>query len=92
MRGYLTFLILWIVRKKSLSGAEISEEIAKRKGCKPNPGTIYPALKDLVKKKALSINSKKGKEKCYSLTPLGKEVLDFATKSFCKIFYDVMAR
>ena len=45
MRGLLGFLILFLLSKKSMHGQEIADEIAKRKGEKPSPGTIYPALK-----------------------------------------------
>ena len=89
MRGFLSFLILWLLKKKPMSGAELAGELEKRKGCKPNPGTIYPALKELLRKKAIEVHSKEGKEIAYSLTPLGKTQLDLATNSFCKIFYDV---
>lgn len=90
MRGFLSFLILWLLHKKPMSGAELATEIEKRKGSKPTPGTIYPALKELVINKAIVIHSTSGKEKTYVLTPLGKQELDIATKSFCKTFYDVI--
>ncbi len=90
MRGFLSFLILWLLKKKPMSGAELAKEIEKRKGSKPNPGTIYPALKERVIKKAIVIHSTSGKEKTYALTPLGKQELDVATKSFCKTFYDII--
>ena len=92
MRGYLSFLILWIVSKKPASGAEIARELEKRKGCKPNPGTIYPALKELVEKKAITVAPKGGKEKVYSITPLGRSQMETARNSFCKAFYDVFTR
>lgn len=43
MRGMLGFLILFLLSKKSMHGQELAEEIARRKGEKPRPGTIYPA-------------------------------------------------
>ena len=92
MRGFLSFLILWLLRKKPMSGAELAKEMEARKGCKPNPGTIYPALKELLRKKAVKVHAQKGKEKIYVLTPMGKEQLDAATHSFCKVFYDVFTR
>lgn len=92
MRGFLSFLILWLLRKKAMSGAELAKEMEARKGCKPNPGTIYPALKELLRKKAVKIQTQQGKEKIYALTPLGRERLDEATHSFCKVFYDVFAK
>ena len=47
MRGMLGFLILFLLSKKPMHGQEIAGEIARRKGEKPSPGTIYPALKNL---------------------------------------------
>jgi len=49
MRGLLSFLILHLLTKKKMYGAEIADEIARRKAEKPNPGTLYPTLKQLVK-------------------------------------------
>ena len=48
MRGMLSFMILWLLSDRSMYGQELAEEIGKRKGEKPNPGTIYPALKELT--------------------------------------------
>ena len=92
MRGFLSFLILWLLRQKPMSGSQLADEIQKRKGCRPNPGTIYPALKELSRKKAIAVQSKEGKEKIYALTPLGRQELDHATEAFCKTFYDVFTR
>jgi hypothetical protein len=50
MRGMLSFMILWLLTKKPMHGQMIANEIEKRKGIKPTPGTIYPALKNLNKK------------------------------------------
>ena len=47
MRGMLSFLILFLLSKKEMNGQELAEELEKRKGEKPSPGTIYPALKNL---------------------------------------------
>ena len=85
MRGFLSFLILWIVNKKSLTGAEVALELEKRKGRRPSPGTIYPVLKILKDRGLLSID----KEKRYSLTKRGEEVLEVQVKTFLETFYDV---
>ncbi len=92
MRGFLSFLILWLLRQKPMSGAQLASEIEARKGCKPNPGTIYPALKELLSKKAIFIERQEGKEKIYALTPMGKTQLEHATQSFCKTFHDIFTR
>jgi len=47
MKGYLSYLILWILSKEKMNGSEIARELEKRRGTKPSPGTIYPALKEL---------------------------------------------
>jgi DNA-binding PadR family transcriptional regulator len=67
-----------------MTGAQIAEEIERRKGTKPSPGTIYPALKDL-KEKGLIISNKK---KEYTLTKRGKEELQHGLQMFCTVFSD----
>jgi len=85
MKGYLTYLILWIVGKKTMNGAGIGRELEKRRGTKPSPGTIYPALKELKNKGLINVDDNKN----YSLTPNGEKELKVACKYFCNIFYDV---
>jgi DNA-binding PadR family transcriptional regulator len=60
--------------------------ICERKGSKPSPGTIYPALKELKEKGLISAD----KDKFYSLTKKGEKELKSAAKTFCKIFYDMV--
>ena len=88
MRGFLGFLILFLLSKKPMHGQEIAEEIAKRKGEKPSPGTIYPALKGLREAEFLS-EHKEGKIITYSLTPRGKKALSIAKRKFTKTFLGV---
>lgn len=88
MRGMLSFLILFLLSKKEMSGKEISDEIEKRKGSRPSPGTIYPALK-ILHKEGLIKEEKSGKEITYSLTNNGKKSLKIAKERFCRIFVDV---
>lgn len=85
MKGFLTYLILWILSKNNLNGAEIGRELEKRRGTKPSPGTIYPALKELRKIGLVTVDDNKK----YSLTIEGQKELQFACKSFCNIFYDM---
>jgi DNA-binding PadR family transcriptional regulator len=85
MKGFLSFLILWLVSKRSMTGAEIALELEKRKGHRPSPGTIYPVLKDLKDKGLLSINS----DKSYSLTPKGKRELKIHLNTFFDTFCDI---
>lgn len=88
MRGMLSFMILWLLTKESMYGQKIAEEIAKRRGTKPTPGTIYPALKDL-KRRDLIKGERKGKNIVYSLTNKGKEGIEAACQYFCKAFGEV---
>jgi len=85
MKGFLTYLILWILSKKSLNGAEISRELEKRRRTKPSPGTIYPALKELRNRGLITVDENKN----YYLTDKGREELKSACKFFCQIFYDM---
>lgn len=85
MKGFLSYLVLWILSKNSLSGAGISKELDRRRGCKPSPGTIYPVLKELKANGLITAD----KNKVYSLTKEGKKELKSTCECFCKIFYDV---
>lgn len=88
MRGMLSFQILHLLSKRSMHGDEIAEEIGKRRGEKPKAGTIYPALKEL-KKKRLIKGEKKGKTIVYSLTPQGRTTVKQARVYFIRCFADV---
>ena len=90
MRGMLSFLILFMLEKKPMHGQEIADEMEKRKGARPSPGTIYPALKHL--KEADFIQEKKeGKNIVYTLTAEGQRALKVAKKQFCRTFTDVFS-
>ncbi len=88
MRGMLSFLILFLLSKKPMNGQEIAREIENRKGDKPSPGTIYPALKSL-KKEGLIKEQKQGKSIQYALTEEGKEGFKEAKEYFCRTFMDI---
>jgi len=85
LKGYLSYLVLWIINKKSMTGAEISQELKKRRGSKPSPGTIYPVLKELKDKGLIASD----KNKAYSLTEKGKKELKRSCNLFCNMFYDI---
>lgn len=89
MRGMLSFLILFLLSKKEMHGQEIAKEIEKRKGIKPSPGTIYPALKSL-RENGFIEEQKQGKTVTYHLTPKGKRALKTAKSQFCRTFSGVM--
>lgn len=84
-KGFLSFLILWLVNKQPMTGAEITQELTKRRGKKPSPGTIYPVLKHLNETNILTMD----KEKRYSLTDRGKKALEEHLDSFINTFYDI---
>ncbi|MFH0970419.1 MAG: helix-turn-helix transcriptional regulator [Candidatus Diapherotrites archaeon] len=89
MRGLLSFLILFLLSKKSMHGQEIAIELEKRKGERPSPGTIYPALKSL-KEIGLIHEEKEGKKVVYSLTDEEKRVYKVARQRFVWIFMGVV--
>lgn len=84
MRGFLSYLVLWLLKNRKMTGAQIAKELEKRRGSKPSPGTIYPVLKEL--KEDGLIASDDAKE--YSLTAAGEEELKDACSQFCRQFYD----
>ena len=85
MKGFLSYLILWNLGKKEMTGSQLASELEKRKGTRPSPGTIYPALKELKEKGLIKAN----KKKVYSLTKKGKKELGSACNCFCRMFYDM---
>ena len=93
MRGFLTFTVLRLVGKKPMSGEDLRQELAVRKGSKPSPGTIYPVLKVMSRSgwiaeiKGGSRGS--GKEKKYRITSKGRKELGTATRKFVAIFCDM---
>jgi DNA-binding PadR family transcriptional regulator len=85
MKGFLSFLILWLISKKEMTGAEITEELEQRRGHRPSPGTIYPVLKYLTNKELLKVDENKK----YSLTKKGEEELEMNLNQFFDTFFDV---
>ena len=88
MRGFLSFSILWHLRKKEMYGQELAETLEKMRGVKPNPGTLYPALKEL-EKQGLVKTQKEGRKIIYSLTETGKTGALEACEYFCSVFGDI---
>ena len=72
-----------------MHGQEIASELEKRRGDRPSPGTIYPALKSLRKQKFIA-EKKEGKTIVYTITQEGKQALENAKKVFCRTFIDVI--
>lgn len=88
MRGMLSFYILWLLSKRAMNGQEISEELGKRRGTKPTPGTLYPALKEL-RTRGLVEMERRGRQTIYSISENGKEGLKKACRYFCYAFGDI---
>jgi PadR family transcriptional regulator PadR len=88
MRGLLGFLILFLLSKKPMHGQDLADEIAKRRGERPSPGTIYPALKSL-REMGFIVEEKDGKTIVYTLTGRGKNALKLARQRFVRTFLDV---
>jgi DNA-binding PadR family transcriptional regulator len=84
----LSFYILWLLSKEPMNGQELSEELGKRRGTKPTPGTIYPALKEL-RLKGLADMERKGRSTIYTLTESGREGLNEACDYFCSVFGEI---
>lgn len=89
MRGMLSFLILFLLSKKEMNGQEITLELEKRRGTRPSPGTIYPALKSLNESK-LIVERKESGMIFYSLTDNGKKAYKDAKTQFVRTFMDVL--
>ena len=101
MRGMLSFLILFLLSRKPMHGQELAKELEKRKGERPSPGTIYPALKALREAGLIKESRKEGRRQgtpsshdsgkaiTYSLTPDGESVLRESHRRFCRTFTGV---
>jgi PadR family transcriptional regulator, regulatory protein PadR len=89
MRGMLSFMILWHLSTRPMYGQEIAAEIGKRRGDKPNPGTIYPALKELASHGLIKRRAE-GRNIVYSITEDGRisfsKALDYFQRAFGEIF------
>lgn len=89
MRGLLSFTILWILSKGEKYGAEIADDLEERRGDRPNPGTLYPALQNL-EEQGMVESEKRGRTRVYSITPRGERELDQACKYFYQSFGDIL--
>jgi len=88
MRGMLSFYILWLLSKRAMNGQEISEELGKRRGTKPTPGTLYPALKELRIKELVKME-REGRTTIYKLSEKGEKELEKACRYFCSAFGEI---
>jgi len=86
LKGFLSFLILHELSLRSQCGDELSKAIGKRKNGPLTPGTIYPALKRLRRKK-LIFYKRQGRRKVYSLTESGQGEINNLYGLFSIYFY-----
>lgn len=86
LKGFLSFLILHEVGQKKLCGEDLAKKIGRRKGAMLTPGTIYPALKKLRKKKLVKYR-REGRKKIYFLTETGEKELGLLYTLFSNYFY-----
>ena len=84
-KGFLSFLVLWMIRDSKMNGSEITDEIEKRKGRRFSPGTIYPVLKKLKEKGLITDDE----DKRYRLTEKGQNELILRIDNFFKSFHDL---
>ncbi len=73
----LKYIVLSLLMKNKLSGAEMMDRIEKMSlgFFHPSPGSIYPLLKYLTKEGLIKAEEKDGK-KVYSLSNKGKELIE----------------
>lgn len=79
--GFLKLSILKIVSLQPTHGYALMKEIERltEEDWKPSPGSIYPALQDLLKDE-LIVAKKEGRRKIYEITPKGEQVLVVAVE------------
>ena len=86
-KGFLSFLVLHEISRKSLCGEDLAKKIGRRKGGEPlTPGTIYPVLKEL-RGMGLVTYVQFGRKKMYSLTKEGVAELSRQYGLFSRYFY-----
>jgi len=88
LKGFLSFQILYNIKKRKLCGDDLALIIGSKKGIKLTPGTIYPALKSLRENK-LIIFKQQGRKKIYKLTKRGYRELKLTKKLFKKIIKNI---
>lgn len=89
LRGLLSFWLLWELRLGSLRGAQLSERLRWRRGDSLSPGTLYPALHALVRRRLLR-KGRAGRDTTYSLTESGRGELKCAAGYLQVLFRDVV--
>ena len=90
-KGFLTFHILHELHSDKLCGDDLAVIIGNRKKGKLTPGTIYPALKILRKKKLVK-HIKTGRKKIYTITENGVNEYKKVRENFFFMFGDLIKK
>jgi DNA-binding PadR family transcriptional regulator len=77
--GFLKLTVLKLVSKEPTHGYALMKEIERLtdEDWKPSPGSIYPALQELVSDGLVQVRAE-GRRKVYEITPKGMDVLKVA--------------
>jgi PadR family transcriptional regulator PadR len=89
MRGMLSFMRLWMLSSHPMNGQSLAGELEKRRGDKPNPGTIYPALKELANRGLIKGHAE-GRTIVYELTVTGRSSLAKSMEYFERVFGEIL--
>ena len=90
IKGGLKLIVLKILNEKDFIGYGLIKEIQNKTGFwKPSPGSIYPLMKDLLKKKLVTCRKRKN-QKIYSITREGKIFYNKIKKKKEKIIEDLI--
>jgi DNA-binding PadR family transcriptional regulator len=92
-KGFLSYSVLSILSHTPMSGSELMEEMEKRTGWRPSPGSIYPFLAKLREGDFIEeVESGEAGLKRFALTEKGKGLLDEYTRGrevFRKKFHSI---
>ncbi|HIE18149.1 TPA: PadR family transcriptional regulator [Candidatus Bathyarchaeota archaeon] len=92
-KGFLSYGVLRLLRCTPMSGSELMEEIERRTGWRPSPGSIYPLLAKLEGRKFIKkVKSEEAGLKRFMLTEKGKERLkeyDMMNEIFRRKFHTI---
>ncbi|MDD1748071.1 MAG: PadR family transcriptional regulator [Methanomassiliicoccales archaeon] len=79
--GFLKLTLLKLVSKSPVHGYALMKEIERitNEEWKPSPGSIYPALQELVEDGLITC-ALQGRRKVYEITPQGSDALEVALR------------
>ena len=79
-KNYLEFVVLHALSKGKRNGYALIKHVEASTGTKPSPGSMYPLLTKLKKKKLVTVKEE-GNKKTYSLTITGKKAYKLLQKN-----------